>query len=246
VTVSSADRRPRGVMTGGYAKDRRRKAHLAFRLKCRALAAGQAYERFRDRTDRPRVLDFGAAEGRTTAELHELLGGRESLGIEYDSELVAMAEDLPAGCRVVRGDVTEPHPEVAPGSFDLVTALAVLEHLDAPERLMQQAHRALRPGGILVATCPAHVWDSISGKLGLLQDEYHEGHFDRARFEACAREAGLAPLVYQRFMFAPAAFLPYLRLPFPPALAGRLDTGIRAIRVLNMLFVNQLFVARRV
>jgi hypothetical protein len=108
-----------------------------------------------------------------------------------------------------------------------------------------QACRALRPGGVFVATCPAGLWDNLSGRLKLHQDEFHATEFDRRRFEEVAQAGGLTPLRYQRFMFAPVGFLPYLRIPVPPGLAGACDACVRALRVFDFGFVNQLFVARR-
>ena len=236
---------PRGVMGAEYAAGRRQKRHLAFRLRYRALMAARAYRAFTTHAAPPHVLDFGAAEGATMAETHRLLNARASLGVEYSEELIDSARALPEGCRLMRGDATEPLAEVTPESFDLVTALAVLEHLAEPVRLMKQARRALRPGGLFVASCPSRLWDSISGGLKLHEDEYHEGSFDQRRFEALAREAGLQSLRYQRFMFAPVGFLPYLKIPVSPGFACRFDALVRAMRVFGFMFVNQLFVARR-
>lgn len=244
-TTTACTPTPRGVMDASYAAGRRAKPHLAFRLRSRALMAATAYRRFTDRPDPPRVLDFGAAEGATMAEVHRLLGARESLGLEYAESLIAAAGPLPENCRLVRGDVTQPHALVQEGSFDLVTALAVLEHLPEPVRLMQQAARALRSGGIFAASCPAGTWDAISGSLRLHKDEHHEEVFGRGKFVRLAQQAGLLPLQYQRFMFAPLGFLPYLRFPLSPRFAQVLDGVVRAVRVLNFGFVNQLFIARK-
>jgi ubiquinone/menaquinone biosynthesis C-methylase UbiE len=41
--------------------------------------------------------------------------------------------------------------------FDIVTMMAVLEHLDQPLEILSEVHRILKPGGILVGTVPS-VW----------------------------------------------------------------------------------------
>ncbi len=235
---------PPGVMDGTYAEDRQRKAHLDFRYRSRAFTAARAFRRFAPRTKRPRVLDFGSADGRALVEVHRLLDAQESIGIEFSQDLIARADTMPEGARLVQGDVTRTHDCIEERSFDLVTALALLEHLDRPEDLLAQARRALKPGGIFAATCPSPFWDKISGTLKLHQEEFHQVDFNRKTFERLARQSHLEPLLYQRFMFVAIGFLPYLKIEVSVRLADRLDRLLRLPRILNPLFVNQLFVAR--
>jgi len=235
---------PVGVMDAGYARDRARKPHLAFRLRCRALIAARMYRRFATSTHSPRVLDLGSADGLAMVALHRELHAAESVGIEYAADLIAAA-NLPGRCSLHRGDVCEPHAAAADGSFDLVTALAVLEHVDNAPALARRVFAALRPGGLFIATCPSPVWDRVSGTLGLHKDEHHTGAFTRARFEAFAASGGLTPVRYQRFMFALVGFLPYARVPVSAAAALRLDAWLAPMPIVNLAMVNQVFVARR-
>jgi hypothetical protein len=98
---------------------------------------------------------------------------------------------------------------------------------------------------LLIATAPAGAWDSISGAIGLHREEHHEQQFTRPLFESLARQANLEPILYWRFMFAPIAFLPYLRISVDPEAALNIDAVVTRLRLLDWLFVNQLFVARR-
>ncbi len=232
-------------MDASYARDRDSKAHLSFRFRSRAFVAAEAYRKYSPPRTEIRLLDLGAAEGRTMATLHRELRAAESIGIEYAQDLIDCVRELPSGCRLVKGDATSIRGIVEPASFDCVTALAVLEHLPDPLLLMQQAHWALRKGGVFVGTCPSSSWDSISGSLGLHKEEHHESKFDRAKFEALARRAGLAGKRYERFMFAPVGFLPYLKLPVSPRLAYRLDKLVQSLRIFEFSFVNQLFIATK-
>ncbi len=42
-------------------------------------------------------------------------------------------------------------------SVDIVSSMAILEHLDNPEQYLREVYRILRPGGVLVMTIPS-VW----------------------------------------------------------------------------------------
>ncbi|MFK7894630.1 MAG: trans-aconitate 2-methyltransferase [Myxococcota bacterium] len=237
---------PPGVMTATYGQDRRTQPHLAFRLETRALIAAQVFREFTSTgSGPPSILDLGAADGATLDRVHRTLGARDSLGIEYAPELIAEARDLPADVRLVQGDVTAVHPQVAESSRDLVLALAILEHLESPVDLFRQAYRALKPGGLIVATCPSGFWDELSGMLRLHPDEHHERAFDRNTFESLAVEGAFEVVTYRRFMCAPVAFLPYLRIPVASASALGIDAALRRLRIFDWTFVNQLFVARK-
>jgi SAM-dependent methyltransferase len=67
------------------------------------------------------------------------------------------------------------------GFFDVVTMLAVFEHLEPAvlTRLLREIHRVLRPGGVYVMTTPAHWTDPIlksMARLGLVSREEVDEH----------------------------------------------------------------------
>jgi SAM-dependent methyltransferase len=231
-------------MDASYARQRRTRPHLAFRWRCRAMIAARMYDRFRPHARPPVILDLGSADGLAMAETHRLLDAARSVGIEYAPDLISHAQ-LPPRCEILQGDVTQSHPDVPDTSFDLVTALAVLEHVDNSVSLARRVHAALRPGGVFIATCPYPLWDRISGTLRLHRDEHHAVAYTRSRFEAFARAGNLTPLLYRRFMFAPIGFLPYLGLSPSPRAALAIDAVVGAIPIISLACVNQVFVARR-
>lgn len=98
------------------------------------------------------VLDVGCGAGNM---IHHLAQYGRVRGIEVDARPVKIAQDR--GYDVRLGDATQmiPFPDA---SFDLVTALDVIEHVDADENILREAFRVLRPHGALLITTPAYQW----------------------------------------------------------------------------------------
>ncbi len=98
------------------------------------------------------VLDVGCGAGNM---IHHLARYGRVRGIEVDARPVNIAQQR--GYDVRLGDATKeiPFPDA---SFDLVTALDVIEHVDADENILREAFRVLRPNGHLLLTTPAFQW----------------------------------------------------------------------------------------
>ena len=95
-----------------------------------------------------RVLDLGCRSGALT---RHLLDGNEVVGVDVDPTALAKAAAL--GIEPVAANVEEPLP-FEDESFDAVVAGELLEHLKFPDSLVVEAHRVLRPGGVLVGSVP--------------------------------------------------------------------------------------------
>ena len=105
----------------------------------------------------------------------------------------------------VRGDLEAALP-FASGTFDVVTMLAVLEHLRRPERVLAEIRRVLRPTGTLILTAPSHtakpVLEFLAFRLKIVSPAEiadHKRYFGRRDVEAVCAEAGLRMVTHRYF-----------------------------------------------
>jgi SAM-dependent methyltransferase len=92
------------------------------------------------------------------------------------------------------------------GSFDLISAAAVIEHLSKPHEFLRECRRVLKPGGLLILTCPAPFFDWVATKIGYLKDAGHVARYSlRGLKEICAGH-GLETVVARKFMVSPFGF----------------------------------------
>lgn len=104
---------------------------------------------------------------------------------------------------ILRGTVPGDAPLDAE-SFDCITMLATLEHVEDPLALSRACHRLLKPGGRLVLTVPHPMVDYIIHALvwvGASDPADLEGHhgFDVNQTEQLFREAGFRMTARRRF-----------------------------------------------
>jgi SAM-dependent methyltransferase len=107
----------------------------------------------------------------------------------------------------------------AEGSFDLVTAFDVLEHLDDDVRALREMARVVRPGGLIAVTVPAYGW--MWGR----QDEisHHRRRYSGRSLRRAITAAGLIPrrlTGFNTILFPGIAAVRIAR-----RLAGRLGSG---------------------
>jgi 2-polyprenyl-6-hydroxyphenyl methylase/3-demethylubiquinone-9 3-methyltransferase len=100
---------------------------------------------------RERVLDLGAGDGRLSAELD---AGELTLADVSPVALERAARRLPRATAVeLEPDAPLPFPDSA---FDLILCAETIEHVRDVQGLLSETRRALRPGGTLALTTPAH------------------------------------------------------------------------------------------
>lgn len=128
-----------------------------------------------------RVLDLGCGTG---LMLEHLNAQHWAVGLDF-SPLALDFSRRRGATRLVQGDVQR--LPIVPDSFDIVTALDLAEHVEHDDVFFREVRRALRPGGRLVLTVPAHpfLWSDHDEAL------FHYRRYTRAELRAKLLAAGL-------------------------------------------------------
>ena len=121
-----------------------------------------------------RILDVGCADGRLLDWYAASRAGDrlETHGIEMNESAAAIARRR--GHRVVTGRF-ELDRELERGTFDLILASHVVEHVDDPRAFAQRAADLLAPNGLFVLATPN--WDSADARR--FRGHWGGNHFPR-------------------------------------------------------------------
>jgi glycosyltransferase involved in cell wall biosynthesis len=133
-----------------------------------------------------RVLDLGCADGSIDERLRDR--GHEVTGVDLEAhDGVKERVDL-----FLVADLDAGLPVELTGEFDVVVAADVLEHVRRPERILDQVHKILAPGGVFVVSIPnfGHWYPRTRAALGRFDydrrgilDHDHVRFFTRRSFE---------------------------------------------------------------
>lgn len=150
--------------------------------------------------DARRVLDLGCGDGYLAVMLTERGHAVTALDLSQDrlDKFAEKARRL--GIKQVRASATKTGLESA--SFEAIVSSEVLEHLPEPRAMLEEAHRLLAPGGVLVLCVPneerirrivcPHCRErfSVDGHLHV---------FSAQSLAALVREAGFEPVRTRTF-----------------------------------------------
>jgi SAM-dependent methyltransferase len=193
-------------------------------LKTRHDLTSQSVDSSPDRAIK--ILDIGCGTG-ANLEMLSRFGDAEGVDVSVDALAFCRERGL--------GNVRQGEAERLPwkdGSFDLVTGLDVVEHLDDDAAGLREMRRVLRPGGYAFVFVPAFMF------LWGVQDDIsnHRRRYTLKSLLQTVREAGFE---IERATYANISF-------FLPVLLGRLLMRLTGIRPasennINIKSLNGLF-----
>jgi SAM-dependent methyltransferase len=130
-----------------------------------------------------RVLDLGCGTGYGTADLARVASS--ALGVDLAAEAIDYAGRHFPSARFLQCSASAvPFPS---GSFDLVTAFEVIEHLQDWRSLLAEAQRVLEPDGLLIVSTPnKRYYAEARAKSG--PNPFHEHEFEFAEFRTALGE----------------------------------------------------------
>lgn len=131
-----------------------------------------------------RVLDVACGTGYGTAELSRVAQLAVGIDVAADAVTAASSQYRSPNLSFLVGDARQ-LPFKA-GTFDLLVAFEVIEHLQDWNRLLEEARRLLAPGGQFVVSTPNRVYYAES-RQAAGANPFHVHEFEFAEFEEALR-----------------------------------------------------------
>jgi len=168
--------------------------------------SSRAIRRWLPPGDALRVVELGCGYRATQlVALRDRL--QEAVGVDF--RIAPELRTLP-GFSFHEGPIEDALPKLAPGAFDVVLLISVLEHLRDPLAALESARRLLRPGGVLLVNVPT--WrgkfflEFSAFRLGLsprVEIDDHKMYYDKRDLWPLLVRAGFRPgvirLSYHKF-----------------------------------------------
>ncbi|HWE51625.1 MAG TPA: methyltransferase domain-containing protein [Bryobacteraceae bacterium] len=126
------------------------------------------------------ILDAGCGSGYGASEFKD---AGSVTAFDISAEAVQHARDNFAGPHVWHLQAGCESLPFADGSFDLVVAFEVIEHLERWQDMLREARRVLKPAGVLLVSTPNRAYYAES-RAAAGPNPFHVREFDHAEFSA--------------------------------------------------------------
>ena len=147
-----------------------------------------------------RLLDIGCGwEARFLREVEPYI----TKGVGLDPKAPVLEQETKLTIMRERLDRVLP---LEPASFDVVTMLAVLEHLSEPRAIVEEVWRVLRPGGWFVGTVPSYLgkplMEFLAYRLHIISEEEirdHKSYYGHKSLRALLTSTGFSEIGHKYF-----------------------------------------------
>jgi SAM-dependent methyltransferase len=176
-------------------------------------------------------LEIGCGTGFVTNGISKKFPEAELTGSEYLGEGLIYARQ-----RVPSADFQQLDARFLPfeSRFEAIGAFDVLEHIDKDETVLQQVHKALKPGGYAFITVPQHqwLWSAVD------EDACHLRRYSVSDLHKKIGAAGFTIVRSTSFVstLLPAMYLSRLFQRQKPDRAGDAMAELRINPILNRIF----------
>lgn len=213
-----------------YHSRRKTKKSLIYRLNRRTKEVIYSIQKYFSGTPSI-VVDLGTADGLMLSMIKNAFPSAKCIGIELSRELIETNTNR--GITLLQSNVNS--LPISNDTTDIVVATAVIEHLPAPEKMLQEAMRVLRPDGLMILTSPDPFWERVATMVGHLHDEQHCNVMSSRKLVPLFKEIGYEIIEQKKFMLSPIG----MPLEIP------VENILRNIG-LNCLFANQLIIGKKI
>lgn len=112
-----------------------------------------------DKNEKADVVDLGCETGRFTMRVARKIGSKKIYGVDYCSKFIQLSRRNQVDVREANLNEFIPYDS---GSFDVVIANQVIEHLSNTDEFLREIYRVLKKGGYTVVSTPnLAVWHNI-------------------------------------------------------------------------------------
>lgn len=135
------------------------------------------------------LLEVGAGFGTFCEELWKRSAFKRTVAVEPTPDLAEVCRKK--GLETVELPIEKLDSKLY-GQFDAVVNFEVIEHIFSPDRFVTDLNRLLRPGGLLVLTCPNGLGFDIQmlGPASNTVDHEHLNYFNPASLAGLVEKAG--------------------------------------------------------
>lgn len=216
-------------MEKSFHEGREKKLALRYRLKRRGYEVIEAIKKYHPLNINA-ILDIGSADGLMLSRIKKEFPSAECIGLEYSEELIKTCED--ENIKIVQGDAQ--NLPFQNDSFDVVCAAALIEHVENPIKMLEEAFRVLKPDGIIIITTPDPFFDKIAQAIGHIEKGLHQETFTIKKLKDYFNKTGFRVLEAKKFMFSPIGF------PFEI----QIEKTLRFLKM-DFILLNQLIVGKK-